>query len=130
MLVADGTATFIRERDCNSGIGLRPSHVIASRFAAAVHALGFYSVASVKLLHVIQFPAKAAFRHEHFHYVGISSLGGFRSRGTVGLHGSSSRVRNALRATGPISSCDLEIEIWQFLPVEIQVDLTDRHGSD
>jgi hypothetical protein len=44
--------------------------------------------------------------------------------------GCMAQVRNALRATGLISSCDLETEIWQFSPVEIQVDLTDRHGSD
>jgi len=46
-------------------------------------------VASVKLMHSIQFPAKVAFRRERFHYVGISSLGRFRSRGTFAGHGSS-----------------------------------------
>jgi hypothetical protein len=88
MLVADCTAKLIRELDSYSGIGEAPSNVVASLFATAAPAPGLYSVASVKLMHVIQFPAKAAFRHEHFHDVRISSLGGFRSRGTFARHGS------------------------------------------
>jgi hypothetical protein len=87
-LVADCAAKLIREVDSYSGVSEAPSNVVASFFATAAPAPGLYTVASVKLMHVIQFPAKAAFRHEHFHDVRISSLGGFRSRGTVGLHGS------------------------------------------
>jgi hypothetical protein len=87
VLVADCAAKLIRELDSYSGIGEAPSNVVASFFAAAAPVLGLYAVASVKLTHSIQFPAKAAFRDEHFHYVGISSLGGFRSRGTFAGHG-------------------------------------------
>ena len=88
VLVADCAAKLIRELDSYSGIGEAPSNVVASFVAAAAPVLGTYAVASVKLMHSIQFPAKAAFRHECFHYVGISSLGGFRSRGTFAGHGS------------------------------------------
>ena len=88
MRVADCAAKFVRELDSYSGIGEAPSNVVASLFAAAAPVLGLYAVTSVKLMHGIQFWAKAAFRHQHFHYVGISSLGVFRSRGTFAGHGS------------------------------------------
>ena len=88
MLVADCAAKLIRELDSYFGISEAPSNVVASFFLAAAPALDLYTVAGVKLMHSIQFPVKAAFRDEHFHYVRISSLGGFMSRGTFAGHGS------------------------------------------
>jgi len=84
--VADCAAKLIRKLDSYSGIGKAPSNIVATLLAAAAPALGVYSMASVKLMHVIQFPAKAAFRHEHFHDVGIGSFGGFRSCGSFARH--------------------------------------------
>ena len=60
VLVADCAAKLIRELDSYSGIGEAPSNVVASFFAAAAPVLGLYAVASVKLMHSIQFQAKAA----------------------------------------------------------------------
>src|SRR5262245_58087338 len=84
--VADCTAKH--ELDSYSGISEAPSNVVAAFFAAAAPVLDLYTVAGVKLMHSIQFLAKAAFRDEHFHYIWITSLCGFRSRGTFAEHGS------------------------------------------
>jgi hypothetical protein len=80
-------------------------------------------------MHSIQFPAKAAFRHEHFHDVWISSLGGFRSRGTfVGM----ARSHKCVMHLEILDRFRLVIwrEIWQFSPVEKTANMLSNEHTD
>jgi len=96
VLLADCAAKLIRKLSGHSGIGEAPSNVVAPVFAAAASALHLYAVVGVKLMHGIQFPAEAAFRHEHFHNVrNACSVASGVVRSSLGIARDHTKIFNA-----------------------------------